>query len=1064
MKKLLFIFSLCLAGSSFAQNQLLLTENFQVGNQFTLNSGGPGPNTGSNNWIVNNVYSGAPTYGTTMPQDSTYSGTIGFAPNSTYLHIHDQASGITNASYDPSNISDNFAYTSAGICTRGMDSVHFSFFYLCQGSATAYGEVYVSINNGPWLLTGSQLVNKYKWKYEDLTDPSWVNVDNIRFGFRWQNFGGTSPDSVALAIDDVNIVGYFNPATGPTIVVDSVSPNPVCQGGLLLIYWHLTDTVCDGTYSIELSGPTGIFNTAWGWVAGINNPQMSGVFAIILPTAAGPGNCYKIRISRTSPPPQFTGIASGCFQIIACPNVITTLQPVVTFDSNAVCVGSAIDVPFYSTGVYAANNVYTAQLSDSNGVFAAVPPVIGTSPDPNGYDPNLGSPPGTVSGLVPLVPAGCGYYIRVVSSNPAVIGAPWGPFCIQHCDITTNNMQDISFCVTDCAVDPDGSDTLIDVDVNTYNTNQLFPPGNIFLTQLKSSQTFAQIGPNGILGSVAATGDTVLNVHVPCKDSLPIYGIPRGMNYMRVVASQSTYPDSALGSLIRVTIGAPYATAATITSYDYTTFTPSDTFCVGDIAAIFFAPYMYSNMSNYMWTCTGINGGNPFVSPSGANSNSLYVQFNGPGTFTVTVQETNYGCPGPWSAPHTIVVLPAPNPLLTGPHNVCQGDTNTWTAVFVNSTYYSWSASGGLVVDTSNNVIDISYPNTGNYSIIMNAINICGSATNTYTLTVNPYPVVDAGSDTTICSSGAVTLTTPTGSGYNYVWNDGTSNIGTTPSVTVSPTVTTTYYLTTTFNPGGCASRDTMTIFVNSLSDTLVTTQAGCTCDDGTATASPVTGNPPYTYLWSNGATTQFIANLTPGTYTCTITDSSGCTYDAISVVTCITSLNVDAGVFIVIQQGEQTMLNGSGGGTYQWSPSTGLNNPNIPNPIATPNSTTTYTLMVSDSLGCTQFDTVTIFVELLCNQVWVPNAFSPNGDGQNDRLYCRIDPSCVKEFEFIVFNRWGEVVFRTTDPDSSDPINGWDGVHRGVPCENAVFTWMAKGMFIDDTPIDQSGNVSLVK
>src|SRR5688572_21038782 len=110
MKKLLFIFSLCLAGSSFAQNQLLYTENFQVGNTFTLNAGGPGPNTGTNNWILNNMYSGAPTYGPTMPQDSTYSGTIGFAPNSTYLHIHDQASGVTNASYDPSNISDNFAY------------------------------------------------------------------------------------------------------------------------------------------------------------------------------------------------------------------------------------------------------------------------------------------------------------------------------------------------------------------------------------------------------------------------------------------------------------------------------------------------------------------------------------------------------------------------------------------------------------------------------------------------------------------------------------------------------------------------------------------------------------------------------------------------------------------------------------------------------------------------------------------------------------------------------------------------------------------------------------------
>lgn len=1060
MKKLLFISCFALAGSFVlnAQNMLLYTENFQTGNTFTLNSGGPGSNTGGNQWTLNNNYSGAPTYNNTYPQDSTYSGTIAFAPFSDYLHIHDAPSGITNCNYDPSNVSDQFTYMTNGICTRGMDSIHFSFFYLCQGSATAYGEVYYSINNGPWIQTGSTLNNKYKWKYEDITDPAFSDVDDIRFGFRWQNDNGPSPDSVAFAVDDINIVGFFN-AAAATIIVDSVSPNPVCQGGILYIWWHLTDTLCDGTYAIDLSGPTGIFNTTNTWVAGINNPQMSGVFAIILPTSSGPGNCYKIRIRRTSPAPIFTGIASACFQIIACPNVITTLQPVVTFDTNAVCIGSAIDVPFYSTGVYGGTNVYTAQLSDSNGVFSGTPPIIGSMPNSASYDPALGSPPGTVSGIVPTVPPGCGYYIRVVSSNPAVIGAPWGPFCIQACDITTNNNQDLNFCVTDCAVAPQGADSLIDVDVNTYTNNAVYPPGNIFQTQLKSSMTFAQIGPNGILGSVAATGDTTLNVHVPCKDSLPILGIPRGMNYMRVVASASNYPDSSLGSLIRVTIGAPRSTAATITSYDYTTFTPADTFCVGDIVALFFSPYAYSDQSTYLWTCSGINNGNPFVSPSGANSNSLYVQLNGPGVLTFTVQETNYGCAGPWSAVHTIVVLPPPIPNMTGPHFVCLDDTTTYNAVFTNSTYYSWNVSGGTIVDTSNNVIDVMWPTTGNFQIVMNAINICGSATNTYTVTVNPNPVVSAGNDTAICGNSPVTFTTPTGSGYTYVWNNGSSNFSTTNSVTVTPTVTTTYVVSTTFNPGGCVSRDTVTVFVNTLSDTAVGTQAGCSCNDGTATATPTGGFPPYTYQWSNGQTTPIIANLTPGTYTCTITDSAGCTYQTTVIVTCVTSLNVDAGVDVQITQGDQTILNGTGGQTYNWSPATGLSCTNCPNPVASPMQTTTYVLTVSDSLGCTQTDTVTVFVEVLCGQVFVPNAFSPNEDGQNDVLYCRVDPVCVTAFEFVVFNRWGEVVFRT-----EDPTLGWDGIHRGVKCETAVFTWMAKGTFVDGSPLEASGNVSLIR
>lgn len=1057
MKKLLFILSLCIFSGTFlnSQNVVLFTEDFQLsGGNWTLNSGGPGSNSGGNQWIVNNNFTGAPTYGNTMPEDSTFSGTIAFAPYSTYLHIHDQPSGITNTNYNPSNVSDQFAFMTTGICTQGVDSVHFSFFYLCQGSPTAYGQVYYSKNGGPWTQVGQAIYNnKYKWQFEDIYDPIFSDANDLRFGFRWENNNAASVDSVSFAVDDIIIVGEQSGTA--TIVVDSVSPNPVCQGGFLIIYWHLTDTLCDGTYAIDLSGPTGIFNTANTWVANINNPQMSGVFAILLPMSSGPGNCYRVRIRRTSPPPTFTGIASGCFQIVACPNVITTLQPVVTFDTNAVCVGSAIDVPFYSTGVYGANNIYTAQLSDSNGVFTT-PTNFGTNPTNATYDPALGSPPGNVSGLVPNVPPGCGYYIRIVSSNPPTIGAPWGPFCIQDCDITTNNNQDLDFCVTDCATNPLGADSLIDVDVNSFTTNQTYPPGNIFQTQLKSSMTFAQIGPNGILGSVAATGDTILDVHVPCKDSLPILGIPRGMNYMRVVASSSTYPDSSLGSLIRVTIGAPNSTAPTITSYDFNTFVPTDTFCVGDIAALFFSPYVYADQSTYMWQATGINNGNPFVSPSGANSNSLYVQFNGPGTFTFSVQETSYGCPGPWSAPHTVVVLAPPSILVTGPHFVCEGDTNTYQTLFINSTYYNWTCNGGMIVDTANNVVDVTWQNAGSYSIIMNAINQCGSSNTTYTITVNPYPVALAGNDTVICASSPVTFTTPTGSGYTYSWSNGTSTINTTNSVTVSPSVTTTYYLNVSI-VGGCVSHDTVTVVVNSLADTIAVTDAGCAGNDGTATASPTGGTPPYTYLWSNGATTPIIAGLVPGTYWCIITESSGCTYSAPAVVGGITNLNPDAGVSVTITQGDNTMLNGTGGTFYNWSPAGSLSCTNCPNPIASPTVTTTYTMTVSDSLGCTQIDTVTIFVDIYCGEVFVPNAFSPNGDGQNDVLYVR--GPCIETVEFNVYNRWGELVFHT-----NDPAIGWDGVWRGVACENAVFTYTAKGTTIDQQEFDLKGNVSLIK
>ena len=126
---------------------------------------------------------------------------------------------------------------------------------------------------------------------------------------------------------------------------------------------------------------------------------------------------------------------------------------------------------------------------------------------------------------------------------------------------------------------------------------------------------------------------------------------------------------------------------------------------------------------------------------------------------------------------------------------------------------------------------------------------------------------------------------------------------------------------------------------------------------------------------------------------------------------------------------------------------------------IAQPNTNKagTYTLTVSDSLGCTQIDTVTVFVDILCGEVFVPNAFSPNGDGQNDLLFVR--GACITSMEFFVFNRLGERVFQTTDITI-----GWDGVWRGVPCENAVFSYVLTGTLLDGSEFSKKGNVSLVK
>src|SRR5579872_1418911 len=111
---------------------------------------------------------------------------------------------------------------------------------------------------------------------------------------------------------------------------------------------------------------------------------------------------------------------------------------------------------------------------------------------------------------------------------------------------------------------------------------------------------------------------------------------------------------------------------------------------------------------------------------------------------------------------------------------------------------------------------------------------------------------------------------------------------------------------------------------------------------------------------------------------------------------------------FTVMGIGQSTKLLATGGGTYSWSPAAGLSCTTCPDPLASPTQTTTCTVTITSDSGCVATDTVTI--EVNCGNVFVPDAFSPNADGQNDVLFVR--GVCIKDIQFSVFDRWGNQVF----------------------------------------------------
>jgi hypothetical protein len=240
-------------------------------------------------------------------------------------------------------------------------------------------------------------------------------------------------------------------------------------------------------------------------------------------------------------------------QAFAQANNIRTIKPVVLYGPDTACIQSAIDVPFWSSGEYRGGNSYVAELSDANGSFA-LPNIIGSLVDSLTYDSTVLPLPGIVSGIIPNVPPGCNYYIRVVSTSPAITPPStdyYGPFCLRQCDILTNDTTNLHFCISSS-----GDDTTISLKINRWNNNAQYAPGDSFQVQILSSTTYAVLN-TGTFGTIVSNTDTTLKLTISGLQQLVnLLGSPgTGEYYMRLVALHSSTPWNTLGTLIRLTIG-----------------------------------------------------------------------------------------------------------------------------------------------------------------------------------------------------------------------------------------------------------------------------------------------------------------------------------------------------------------------------------------------------------------------------------------------------------------------------------------------------------------------------
>ncbi len=336
-------------------------------------------------------------------------------------------------------------------------------------------------------------------------------------------------------------------------------------------------------------------------------------------------------------------------------------------------------------------------------------------------------------------------------------------------------------------------------------------------------------------------------------------------------------------------------------------------------------------------------------------------------TYMVTVTTVN-GCEA--ESAMTVTVHNPPTVEATGATEICEGESTTLGAGTF--TQYLWSPSTGLSSTTA--ATPSASPTTTTTYTVTVTDNFGCTATDQVTVNVRPGPTVVPGPARTICRGQSVQISV-TGTG-TYSWSPTTNMLNpTTATPTVMPEVTTVYTAVVT-DASGCTSSAAVTVNVEDLGVTAAVTSPLPLCPDELAQLNATGGT---TYRWSpvEGLSNPNIANptaqpLITTEYCVTVTRADGCFDIQCAQVTVddlctVPNCSITASPDVTICEGETTQLNVSEdmniATTYVWSPSTGLSNPNIANPIASPSQSTAYTVTGTTAGGCITTDMVTVFV-----------------------------------------------------------------------------------------------------
>ena len=390
---------------------------------------------------------------------------------------------------------------------------------------------------------------------------------------------------------------------------------------------------------------------------------------------------------------------------------------------------------------------------------------------------------------------------------------------------------------------------------------------------------------------------------------------------------------------------------------------------------------------------------------------------------------------------------------------------------------YLWDFGNG---DTTSVIFNpsITYNTPGVYDIYLYVTDSVCLLTDTaqITITVTDSIQINAGSTVELCSPVPVQLTANSyGTADYFIWSSNaafsdTLNANVADSVlTITPPGSTTYYVMAG-NPG-CYEIDSVQVTFISSSLELSANDSICIGDVSTIIALNSNPSITFSYAWEpdslivtpstsnqvqvNPSVSQYIYVTASASNGCVVQDSIFIAVGIIpegSVVASASEYNVGVGSTV-------TLTGQPSGLQYSWSPTGAVTNATMQTTSAEIIETTLFQLEVTDGV-CVKSDTVLVKAfTFICGEpfIFIPNAFSPNGDNENDILFVR--GQLIEGMLFRIFDRWGEMVF-----ESTDRTIGWDGTYRGKQLDPDVYDYYLKAVCVDGAESIIKGNITLMR